>query len=109
MVILDGDGTEPPGHPSGKNYDFRFEPSRDRRFIKLRNGAVVAKPTAAPGGLSNCMKARFEKVDIRIDNLPFGSCLCVRTNEGRYSELRLDGLTRKGANVVEFSYTIWEK
>ena len=32
-IILDGDGTEPPSHLTGKHIDFTLEPAGDKRFL----------------------------------------------------------------------------
>jgi hypothetical protein len=109
MVTLDGDGTEFPSHPPGKDDDFRLEPGGSRLYIQPRHGTLLAKPTSVESGLTGCMAAQYAKARMRVDGFPAGACICVRTNEGRYAELRVDEVIRASANRVLLSYKTWER
>jgi hypothetical protein len=109
MVTLDGDGTEGPSHPAGKDDDFRFEPDGSRLYLQPRHGALLAKPTHVVSGLTGCRAAQYSKGRLRVDGLPTGFSICVRTNEGRYAEVRLEEAIRAGTERVLFSYTTWER
>ncbi len=109
VVTLDGNGTEFPSHPSGKDDDFRLEPRGSGLCLQPRHRAEFARGTASKAGLSGCMNATYVKGQLRVDQLPLGNHICVRTNQGRYSELRIDEAIRRGADQVLLSYTTWER
>jgi len=109
IVTLDGDGTEPPSHPPGKNDDFRLEPSGSRLHIQPRHGTSLAKDTSVELGLTGCMAAQYTKARLRVDGLPAGTYICVHTNEGRYAEVRVDEAIRAGAERVLLSYKTWDR
>ena len=109
VVVLDGDGRGFPSHPSGKEDDFRLEPGGSRLYLQPRHGAQFAKGAASEAGLSGCMTAPYAKGRLRVDDLPMGHHICVRTNQGRYAELRIDEAIRRGADRVLLSYTTWER
>jgi hypothetical protein len=109
VVTLDGDGTQPPSHPSGKADDLRLEPDGSRLYLQPRHRAEFAKGTVSEAGLSGCVTAPYVKGRLRVDGLPMGIHICVRTNQGRHAELRMDEAVRAGADHVLLSYTTWER
>jgi len=109
MVTLDGDGTEQPSHPSGKNYDLRLEPRGRHVFLQTRNGASLAKPTTSPSELNDCMAAEYSKGRLRVDGLSEGTYVCARTGEGRYAEVRVLRGVAEHAHRLSLSYKTWEK
>ncbi|QOY89862.1 hypothetical protein [Paludibaculum fermentans] len=109
MVTLDGDGTEPPSHPSGQDHDFRLEPSGSRLYLQPRNGALIAKPTSVQPGLSGCVQARYSSSRLRVDGSPKDLYLCVQTNQRRYAELRIAEAIQPGAAQVIFRFRLLEK
>lgn len=109
VVTVDGDGTEPPGHPSGKNDDFRLEPSGSRLYVQPRHRTLLAKPTPSPSELTGCTAAQYANARIRVDGLSKGSSICVRTNEGRYAEITVDQTIVSRADHISLSYRTWEK
>jgi hypothetical protein len=109
VVTLDGDGTEPPSHSAGKNDDFRLEPHGSNLYLHPRNGTLLTTPTPVESGFTGCTTARYAKGRLRVDGLPTGTYICVRTNEGRYAELRVDEPIRTGADRVILSYKTWER
>jgi hypothetical protein len=107
-VIVDGDGTEPPTHPRGKAYDLWLQRNGKALYFVPQNGAVLAIGDLKEAGFQGCGVAQYAKGKIRIDDLPRGTHICVRTNEGRYAEMRLeDADLRRGRVVVK--YITWEK
>jgi hypothetical protein len=109
VVTLDGDQTEPPGHPAGKEDDFLLEPSGSRLYLQPRHGTLLAKASSAESGLTVCTAAQYTRGRMRIDGLAQGARICVRTNEGRYAELKADKAVPPGADRVIFSYRTWER
>ncbi len=109
MVTLDGDATEPPSHPPGKEHDFRSEPSGSRLYLQPRNGARISKPTPVQPGLSGCSQAHYSSSRLRIDGTPKDFYLCVQTNQHRYVELRIAEAIQPGAAQVRFNFRLLAK
>ncbi len=109
VITLDGDGTEFPSHPPGKDDDFRLEPRGSGLYLQPRHSAEFAKGTASEAGFSGCIGVTYVKGWLRVDDLPVGDHICVSTNQGHYAELRIDEAIRRGADQVLLSYTTWER
>jgi len=107
-VTVDGDGTEPRIHARGKAYDFWLQRGGKALFLVPQNGAVLAIGNLKEAGLQGCATAQYGKGKTRVDDLPRGTYICVRTNEGRYAEMRLEDAGRVRDGVV-VSYITWEK
>ena len=108
-VTLDGDGREPPSHPPGEDDDFRLEPRGSHVYVEPRHGTLVARPTRSPSGLTGCKAAQYSTRRLRIDGLSQGSSICVRTSEGRFSELTLQQAVVAGADRALLGYTTWDR
>ncbi len=108
-ITVDGDEDrfrEPP--MSFKGSDFWYEYGYKFQTLHPQHGARLAKGGGAEAGFVGCSKATYAKKAIRIDDLPVGSHVCVRTSDGRYAEMRIEGFDRKGKSFT-FSYTTWKK
>jgi hypothetical protein len=109
MITLDGDGTEPPPHPRGKGYDLWYQPAGRARYLTPQNGALLAPGGPTEAGRSGCDRATYAKSKIRIDLLPQGTHICVRTSEGRLAEFRLNPSVDNKKSVVSITYITWEQ
>lgn len=109
MITLDGDGTEPPTHPRGKGYDFWYQPAGRARYLVAQNGALLAPGGPTEAGRSGCADATYAKSRIRVDRLPPGTHICVRTSAGRFAEFRLNPSIDAKKCVVSITYITWEE
>lgn len=108
-VVLDGDGREPPSHPSGKHYEFRFEPKGSERYFEPRGSAGLSEASTARRGVEGCASTTYRSKRVRVDNLTSGSFLCVKTDQNRFAELELRKAIGPNAKRAEFSYMTWER
>jgi hypothetical protein len=114
MVVLDGDGTEPKAHPAGREWDFWFETAGKIRELVAQNRTMFAKATALEVGRLGCKASAYKSNRVRVDQLPAGSHVCVRTSSGHYAELLLNADllrdTGPGASSddLRFSYILWD-
>jgi hypothetical protein len=114
MVILDSDGTEPKPHPTGKEWDFWFEQIGKLRTLVPQNGTRFAKPAPVEFGKAGCQASAFKSGRLRVDQLPAGSHICVRSASGNYAELILnaelirDASPRASNDELRFSYILWD-
>lgn len=109
VITLDGDDTESPGHPAGKDDDFRLEPAGSHLYLVPRNGALFSKISSHSPGKSGCEQALYAKSRVRIDGLSEGSYLCVRTNQAGYAELRIEETIQACATQTRFGFSSWKK
>jgi hypothetical protein len=107
-ITLDGDGTQPPTHPRGKGYDFWYQPAGKARYLVPQNGALLSTGGQTEAGSSGCAAATYVKGRIRIDGLPPGTHICVRTSTGRLAEFLLNGSVDPKKGVVSITYITWE-
>jgi hypothetical protein len=105
MVILDGDGTESPGYPPNKKADFRVELDGAQIYFRPVHGAEISRCGGA--GLNAATGAKYARRRLRVDDLPSGSHICIRTNEGRYGQLTINKLTKPPLDSIELTYLVW--
>ena len=105
MVMLDGDGTEQLGYPDAKGTDFRVEEKENRILFRPLHGAMLAPVHEL--GRAVCEAAQYSKHSLRIDKMPPGSLICIRTSEKRYGQIAIKNVVGPPTNEVELSYVIW--
>jgi hypothetical protein len=105
MVILDGDGTESPGYPPNKKADFRVELDGAQMYFRPVHGAEISR--CGGTGLNTATGAKYARRRLRVDDLPSGSHICIRTNEGRYGQLTINKLTKPPLDSIELTYLVW--
>ncbi|MEO1576414.1 MAG: PEGA domain-containing protein, partial [Pseudomonadota bacterium] len=59
------------------------------RYLTPRNGARLASAGLNRPGYKGCVAARFSEQAIPVSRLPAGGYVCVKTNAGRISELKV--------------------
>jgi hypothetical protein len=75
---------------SGPGADLWFEAvTATERYLTPRNGAQLAAVGADPPGRPGCEAAAFSAHKVHVDSLVADSYFCLRTNEGRYSEIQV--------------------
>jgi hypothetical protein len=110
VVTVDGGGDDaylyPPESFAGS--DLWFEQEHKSERFHPQHGARLALGGSAEAGYLGCSKAVYAKGAIRIGDMPVGIHICVRTNEGRYAEMRIDAFDRK-KKIISFTFTTWVK
>jgi hypothetical protein len=74
------------------------------RYIKPRNGARIAVGDGSNRGFAGCKKASFSSVGVPLADIPVGTYVCVRTNENRISQFRVNGFA---GTTMKLGYTTW--
>jgi hypothetical protein len=110
-VDLDA-GKVPTSPQSMASVDLWFEAVTDReRYLRPMNGATMAMLGTEPVGYSGCAAAKFSGRWIDVESLQKGTYLCVKTKQGRYSEVRVDEVSQNLTGPTPLSlmvtYTIW--
>lgn len=107
LLPQDGEQGDPSGHPKNKNEDFWFEKSKDAAYLVPLNSAVFSKGGLKEAGSAGCLDVNYSKNKVRLDNLPMGTHICVRTGKYHYGELRLSGFDSEGDRAL-FTFVAWE-
>lgn len=76
-----------------------------QKFITPRNGAKLALGNKSNRGYFGCKAESFSSQKISIWQIPVGSYVCVKTNQGRISQFRLNGYT---GTTMKLGYTTWK-
>ena len=71
------------------------------------NGAQISFTNGAQRGFAGCSAAAFGNGPVLQASLGIGSYVCVRTNQGRVSEFRVDNVGVV-LGVLTISYTTWQ-
>jgi hypothetical protein len=79
-----------------------------RRYITPQNGATVAAVGTTAPGRSGCASASLTSTRIDLGSLTTGSHVCVRTNESRFSEVRITALPGPSPGVLRISFTTYD-
>lgn len=76
-------------------------------FLTPRNGARMSVSGKRNRGFAGCSKARYSAGNLPLAKLPVGTYICVRTNEGRVGEFRINGITGGSPKTLTLGYTTW--
>ncbi len=91
--------------PNGAS-DFEFRAAADGRlYLEPRNGARLAEPNSAH---ASCRGAVFGGGSVRIDGLGMGSDVCLRSSEGRVSQIFFTAEMRSGDERIAIHYVTWK-
>ena len=77
------------------------------RYITPKNGAQIVKMGKNEPGYLGCQGASYHSSQIKIQDVPAGTYLCVRTNEGRFSEIYITDTVGPSPGVLKFKFTVW--
>jgi hypothetical protein len=110
VVQVDNGNDDPYLYPpdSFDGSDFWYEVEHKTERLHPQHGARLAVGGTDESGFLGCSGAVYLKGAIRISDSPVGLHICVRTNEGRYSEIRIDAIDQKN-KTISFSFTTWKK
>jgi len=82
--------------------------TRDLLYLVPRNGAKIGVGNRSNRGLAGCRSARMSANRVSLRDIPVGSYVCVKTNEGRISQFRVNGLSSGSPKTLSLGYTTWQ-
>lgn len=89
--------------------DIWFEAeTSDLLYLTPRNGAQLAVGNRSNRGFAGCSSAHFSGGRVSLNDIPVGSYVCARTNEGRISQFRVNALSAGSPKVLSLGYTTWK-
>lgn len=84
--------------------------STGRRYLKPESVRVrIGKVEKKEPDFARCAKTATSSKPIEISLLTEGTYVCVRTNEGRYSQFRVNAPVGRSPGKLRIGYTTWEK
>ena len=108
VVIHDDERPVLPEYTTFEGSDFLYMVVGKRLYFGPQHKAVFSEGAVNPAGLAGCSAAKYVKDNLRIDTIPVGASICLRTSEGRYAEIKIEGFKPKEKRL-KISYTTWEK
>ena len=89
--------------------DFWFQAeTRDLLYLVPRNGARISVGDRSNRGYAQCSTARYSSSRVSLSDIPVGSYVCVRTNEGRISQFRVNQVSSGTPKTLSIGYTTWQ-
>ena len=76
-------------------------------YLEPRGGAQMAVGDRSNRGFAGCSAASFSTSRVALSSVPVGSYVCVRTNEGRISQFRVNAISAGSPKTLELGYTTW--
>ena len=76
-------------------------------FLTPRNGAVMAVGDRSNRGYAGCSAASFSSASVPLMAVPVGSYVCMKTNAGRISQFRVNGINPGYPKTLQLGYTTW--
>ncbi len=97
------------GRVGGGDADIWFEAeTRDLLYLVPRNGARMSVGNRSNRGYAGCSQARFSTNRVSLRDIPVGSYVCARTNEGRISQFRVNRVSHGTPKTLSIGYTTWK-
>jgi hypothetical protein len=79
-----------------------------KRFLKPRNGAMMAVGDRSNRGFAGCSSASFSYNRVNLNHIPVGSYVCMKTNAGRISQFRVNAIVGGAVKKLKLGYTTWQ-
>jgi hypothetical protein len=93
---------------SGGGSDLWFQAvTASERYLTPINGAKIAVGDRTNRGRDGCATASYSTARVPLAAVPVGSYICMKTNQGRTSQFRLNAVTGLAVKNLEMGYTTW--
>ncbi len=93
---------------SARGADIFFQArTATERFITPRSDALIAVAGRQEIDRAGCAALNLRSDPIPIQRVPAGTYLCVRTNDGRLSRVRVDQTVGPSPGVLRITYLTW--
>ncbi len=97
------------GRLAGDHVDLWFEAeTRDLLYLTPRNGARISVGDRSNRGYAGCSAARYSADRVSLRDIPIGSYVCVRTDQGRISQFRLNAVSGGSPKTLSIGYSTWK-
>jgi hypothetical protein len=76
-------------------------------YLEPRGGAQMAVGDRSNRGFAGCSSASYSTARVPLGDIPVGSYVCVRTDEGRISQFRMNAISPGSPKTLSLGYTTW--
>jgi len=94
--------------PKGADIWFQAK-TATQRFITPRNGALLGIAGSRSVNLAGCKRLPLSNRSISLSALPVGTYVCAKTDQGRYSQFRINGRVGPSPGKLQIGYTTWKR
>lgn len=92
----------------GGSGDIWFEAvTSSELYLAPRGGAQMAVGDRSNRGFAGCSGESYSTTRTPLSAVPVGSYVCVRTNEGRISQFRVNAISAGSPKTLSLGYTTW--
>jgi len=77
-------------------------------YLEPSGGAQMAVGDRSNRGRDGCAAASYSTARVALSAVPVGSYVCVRTNEGRISQFRVNAISSGSPRTLSLGYTTWQ-
>jgi hypothetical protein len=93
------------GNVGGAGTDIWYEAETAvEKYITPQNGASIAVGDGSNRGYEGCFEESFSTTRVPLADIPPGTYVCVKTNQGRISQFRVNGFV---GTTMKLGYTTW--
>jgi len=93
------------GNVGGAGVDIWYQAvTAVEKYITPRNGATIAVGDGSNRGYEGCAAESFSGDNVPLADIPVGTYVCVKTNQGRISQFRVNGFM---GTTMKLGYTTW--
>ncbi len=78
------------------------------RYLEPINGAKMAVGDRSNRGYDGCAAETFTHHRVNINLIPVGSYVCMKTNQGRISQFRVNAVYGGAVKKMKLGYTTWQ-
>jgi hypothetical protein len=82
--------------------------TRELLYLSPSNGAKIGVGDRSNRGYEGCRTARFTSERVSLRDIPVGSYICIKTNEGRISQFRLNAVSAGSPKTLSLGFTTFE-
>lgn len=97
------------GNVGGAGSDLWFQAATPTKFfLKPINGAKMAVGNKSNRGFAGCSIASYSSQRVKLNQIPVGSYVCMKTGAGRISQFRMNKKINGPVKKIKIGYTTWQ-
>ena len=91
---------------TGADFWFQAE-TASLLYLVPQGGARIGVGDRSNRGAAGCAAARMTTERVSLRDIPVGSYICARTNEGRISQFRINAVSAGSPKTLSIGFTTW--
>ncbi|MFM7614518.1 MAG: hypothetical protein ACKO4R_09895, partial [Synechococcales cyanobacterium] len=78
-------------------------------YLSPVNGAGMWVGDRSNRGYEGCVNGAYSPSRVSLTNVPVGSYICMRTNQGRISQFRVNTISAGSPKQLQIGFTTWNQ